>query len=61
VVGDVGVGRGLPVSLIGERITQALEARGGTKHGDELRFRCVAHEDDRPSADFNVSKMETRR
>ena len=39
-------------------VVTALEARGATRHGDELQFRCLSedHEDVTPSASYNILK-----
>jgi 5S rRNA maturation endonuclease (ribonuclease M5) len=44
-----------PAEII-TRIEAALLARDGTRKGDEIEFRCLEHEDNHPSAYFNVAK-----
>lgn len=41
---------------LGGLMEAALASRGGKRHGDEINFRCPAHEDDNPSADWNRKK-----
>ncbi|MFH1682143.1 MAG: phage/plasmid primase, P4 family [Candidatus Eisenbacteria bacterium] len=41
---------------VARRISDHLMADGGRRVGAELRFRCPAHDDEHPSADFNESK-----
>jgi hypothetical protein len=49
--------RGLAAArTVTARVVVALEARGGVRHGDEIRFRCAVHEDTVPSAEFNIAK-----
>lgn len=38
------------------QVEDAVMARGGKKRGAEIRFRCVSHDDEHPSADYNPQK-----
>jgi putative DNA primase/helicase len=38
------------------QVEAALEARRARRHGDEIAFLCVAHEETNPSADWNRKK-----
>jgi hypothetical protein len=37
-------------------IEPALLARDGSRHGNEIAYRCAHHDDDKPSASFNTTK-----
>lgn len=45
------------VNEVVARLEQTLLARGGTRRGDEIRFQCPFHDDENPSAQFNVVKQ----
>lgn len=38
------------------QVEAAVMARGGSKHGAEIRFRCLSHDDEHASADYNPQK-----
>lgn len=46
----------LEMSDFKAQVEVAVMARGGRQHGNEIRFRCPYHDDNHPSADYNIAK-----
>jgi hypothetical protein len=44
------------MNTLAQAVEQLLVGRGAVRHGRHLRFRCVAHADRRPSADYESER-----